>query len=180
MVYDDENRMEVALPGGVVVDATGQGDVPVSRTGTTIMASSPVSAGVIYAAGDNLGGLLTFANAAKVEGGGGVIMGVMLTDDAGQDADTELWLFDSTFTAGADNDAWAPVEVQLHTLVAVISTKESSQGWISAGTPSVCDIEVNRRFDCTGTSLFGRLVTRGTPTEAAIDDVRVRLMLSQD
>lgn len=179
MAIDSENRVEVVLPDDTII-GTITDAVTVSKSGTAILASSPVSAGTIYTAGDNLGGLLTFTNAAKVVGGGGKIMGVIITDDAGQDADTELWLFDRTFTAGVDNAPWSPVEVELHNLVAIISTKESSQGWIDAGTPSVCDIEVARRFNCIGTSLFGRLVTRGTPTEVAIDDIRVRLMLSQD
>lgn len=151
----------------------------VSSDGITITQTPTVTAGA-YSANDNVGGLLTFASAAQVSGGGGVIKQVEIIDDAGQDAELELWLFDTTFTAGNDNAAWTPTEAQLHTEVTVISTEDSAQGWLAAGTPSVCSIEVARRYDCTGTSLFGRLVTRGTPTYVATDDVTVRIMLLQD
>lgn len=151
----------------------------VSVDGITVTQSPTVDTDA-YTAGDTVGDLMTFANAAKVTGGGGVIKNVMIVDDAGDDAETELWLFDTTYTPPADDAAWAPTEVDLHTLVAVISTKDSAQGWMSAGTPSVCDIEVARRYDCTGTSLFGSLVTRGTPNPDAADDITVRIMLLQD
>ena len=87
---------------------------------------------------------------------------------------------DRTFTAMADNDAWAPSEADLENLVTVISTEDSAQGWLAAGTPSVCAIEMARRYDLNGTSLFGQLVTRGTPTFAATDDVTVKVAALQD
>ena len=51
---------------------------------------------------------------------------------------------------------------------------------MAAGTPSACDIEVSRAYKLTGTSMFGQLVTRGTPTYAATDDVTVTVSLLQD
>jgi len=175
-----QGDIPITLDSEVVeVDATGQGDVPVTTNGDTITQTPTVTAGA-YSVGDNVGGLLTFANAALVSGKGGVIKNILIIDDAGQDAELELWLFDTTFTPGNDNDAWAPTEAELHTLITVISTEDSAQGWIAGGTPSICGIEVARRYDCTGTSLFGRLVTRGTPTYIATDDITVRIMLLQD
>jgi len=155
------------------------GDVGVVAEGATISQTPTITAGA-YSAGDAVGGLLTFANAARVSGGGGVIKDVLLVDDAGQDAELELWLFDRTFTAIADNNAWAPSEADLEHLVTVISTEDSAQGWLAAGTPSACAIEVARRYDLSGTSLFGQLVTRGTPTFAATDDLTVKVGLLQD
>ncbi len=147
--------------------------------GTTISQTPTVTAGA-YTADDAVGGLLTFANAARVSASGGIIKNVLIVDDAGQDAELELWLFNQTFTAIGDNAAWAPSEADLENCIAVISTADSAQGYMAAGTPSVVDIEVSRRFDLTGTSLFGQLVTRGTPTYAATDDLTVKVMLLQD
>jgi len=160
-------------------DGVDIGDVGVVAEGATISQTPTVTAGA-YDAGDAVGGLLTFANAARVSGGGGVIKDVLLIDDAGQDAELELWLFDRTFTAIANNAAWAPSEADLENLVTVISTEDSARGWLAAGTPSACAIEVARRYDLLGTSLFGQLVTRGTPTFAATDDVTVKVGLLQD
>lgn len=160
----------------IIKTRSGQ-PIEVYRDGITITQTPTISTAA-YTAGDAVGGLLTFANAAKVAGGGGIINDVVLIDDAGQDDDMELWLFDTTITAIADADAWALTEAQLHTCIAVVSI--ASTGWCASGTPSVNNTEVARRYDCTGTSLFGQLVCRGTPTFAAVDDLTVRIGLSQD
>ena len=153
------------------------GGIGVTSHGITITQTPTITAGA-YIAGDNVGGLLTFADAVRLAGGGGVIKDVLIIDDAGQDAELELWLFDQIFTPGADNAAWAPTEAELHNLITVISTVDIN--YIAGGTPSVIPIEVARRYDCIGTDLFGRLVTRGTPTYVATDDLTVRIMLLQD
>lgn len=149
----------------------------VDTKGISISQTPTVTAGA-YSANDAVGGLLTFAGAAYSEGKGGVIKDVIILDDAGQDASMELWLFNATFTAMADNAAWAPSEADLRKLVAVISSADGA--WYAAGTPSACVVEASQRYDLTGTSMFGQLVTRGTPTFAATDDVTVIIGLFQD
>lgn len=151
--------------------------VGVVMFGKSISQTPVVTAGA-YSANDVVGGLLTFEGASRDHDEGGVIKDVIILDDAGQDAALELWLFKETFTAIADNAAWAPSEADLRNLVAVISTSDGT--WYAAGTPSVSRIEVSQRYDLTGTSLFGQLVTRGTPTYAATDDVTVIIGLLQD
>lgn len=151
----------------------------VGSPGITISQTPTITAGA-YVAGDAVGGLLTFASAARISGGGGVIKTVSVVDDAGQDAELELWLFNQTFTAMTDNAAWAPSEADLENLVGVISTEDSAQGWLAAGTPSAITIDVATRYDLTGTSLFGQLVTRGAPAFAATDDVTIKVGLLQD
>ena len=167
------------IVGQVSIDQTTPGTTNlVASSGISISQTPTVSAAAIYAANDAVGGLLTFANAALVTGGGGVIKDVLILDDAGQDAVLELWLFNATFTAMADNAAWAPSEADLRKLVGVVSTVDGS--WFAAGTPSIARVEGSQRYDCTGTSLFGQLVTRGTPTYAATDDVTCIIGLLQD
>ena len=121
---------------------------------------------------------MTFANAARIAGGGGVIKDMLIVDDAGQDAELELWLFDRTFTAIADNAAWAPSEADLENLITVITTADID--YLAAGTPSAIPVEVAKRYDCVGVDLFGQLVTRGTPTYVATDDLTVKILLLQD
>ena len=132
-----------------------------------------------YAAGDAVGGLLTFENVARVEGRGALVKNVLIIDNHGQDAELELWLFKETFTAIDDNAAWAPSVADLKKLVAIIST--ASGTWFAAGTPSVARIPVSQYFELTGTSLFGQLVNRSAaPTYNAVDDITVILGLPQD
>lgn len=145
--------------------------------GITLSQTPTVTVGA-YVANDAVGGLLTFANAARVLGGGGEVRSMIILDDAGQDAAMELWLFNATFTAMADNAPWAPSEVDLRKLLAIIDT--GSGAWFDAGTPSAARVEAAQRYDLVGTSLFGQLVTRGTPTFAATDDVTVIIGLDQD
>ena len=149
----------------------------VPSPGINIIQTPTISAAGLYAAGDAVGGLLTFANAARVTGGGGVIKNMIIVDDDGEDAELELWLFNQTFTAMADNAAWAQAEASLHNLVAVISTANGA--YYAAGTPSAAVVECSQRFECTGTSLFGQLVTRGAPTYTATDDISVIISIIQ-
>lgn len=164
--------------GDVTVNNTAAAPVPIASAETTIALTPAVTAGA-YVDGDAVGGLLTFANAARSSGGGGVIKNVVIIDDAGQDVALELWIFDRAFTPIADNGAWAPTEADLENCIGVISTEDSGQGWMAAGTPSVVDIEVSRQYSLDGTSLFGQLVTRGAPTFVATDDVTVKISLLQ-
>lgn len=160
------------------VDSEGNvAAMPFSSAGITISQTPTVTAGA-YSAGDAVGGLLTFANASRESGAGGVITDLLILDDAGQDAEMELWLFSETFTAMSDNAAWAPSEADLRKLVAIVSTADGV--WFAAGTPSAARVECSQRYDCAATSLFGQLVTRGTPTFAATDNITVVMGLLQD
>jgi hypothetical protein len=161
----------------------------VTKTDKDVYAEEVMSEGVMplqtptitagaYAAGDAVGGLLTFEFAARVEGRGGFVKNVLIIDNHGQDAELELWLFKETFTAMVDNEAWAPSVADLKKLVAIIST--ASGAWFAAGTPSVARIPVSQYFELTGTSLFGQVVNRGTPTWNAVNDLTVILGLPQD
>lgn len=161
---------------GLNVDEDG-----VLRVGswTTAVIQTPTVTAGVYVANDNVGGLLTFANAARFSGGGGIVKEILIIDDASQSAELELWLWNQTFSAGADNAVWTPVEAELHNLVTIISTADGTY-YTGGATGTVCMVEVARQFNLTGTSLFGRLVTRGTPTYAATDDISVLVHLMQD
>lgn len=151
--------------------------VPVATAGRTYAIPLTVTAGA-YSAGDVVGELIIFPNAARETGGGGVIKDVEIIDDAGQDAEMELWLFGAAITDVADNAPWAPTESDLHQLVGIISTVNGA--WFAAGTPSAARVECSQRYDCVYDHLYGKLVTRGTPTFAATDDVEVIVGLLQD
>lgn len=195
---DDTDKIAVSLYGKasaagdkeILVDSDGhtQADILSITAGEThvgqvggeaarIAVTPTVTAGA-YSANDAVGGVLTFANAARVSGGSGLIKSILIVDDAGQDAELELWLFDQSFTSPGDNAAWGATEAELHNLVGIIQSTDGD--WMAAGTPSVCRIEVSQSYVLQATSMFGQLVTRGTPTFAATDDVTVIIELIQD
>ena len=151
----------------------------ISTFGITISQTPTVTAG-LYAANDAVGGLLTFANAGRAIGYGGVVKDMVILDDEGQDAALELWLFDQAFTPIADNAPWAPTEADMENLVGVIATANGTYYQAAAGARSTAVVEASQRYDCVGTSLFGQLVTRGAPTYAAVDDVTVKIGLLRD
>jgi hypothetical protein len=103
---------------------------------------------------------------------------MVIIDDAQQDVELELWLFDQAFTPIADNAAWDPSEADLENLIAVISTSDGN--WFDTANYGAADVECSKRYDPVGTALYGQLVTRGAPTFAATDDVTVKIMLLQD
>ena len=145
--------------------------------GVTISVLVEATAG-IYTAGDVVGGLLTFANATRVTGLGGMITGMTIIDDAGQDSELELWIFNAQPAAIADNAPFAPTPANLHRLAGIISTE--SGAWCAAGTPSAIYIDKYVRVDPDTVNLFAYLVTRGTPTFGTVNDVSVVLHVVQD
>jgi len=167
----------VTISGVIILGASEAHVGNIGGEGINVSVSPTVTAGA-YSAGDVVGGLLTFANASRVAGEGGVIKNIMIIDDAGQDAEMELWLFEATVSGIADNAAFAPPEADLRSLVAIISTGDGS--WFACGTPSVARVEASQRYETVGTSLYGYLVTRGTPTFVATDDVTTIISILQD
>lgn len=134
----------------------------------------PVITAGAYLADENVGGMLEFEDFARTSGRGGVLSKMIIIDDASQSGQLELWLFDRTFTAGADNAAWTADEDDLENLVDVIPTTDGQ--WYAAGaTGTVCVVELARKYLPNASSLFGRLVTRTADTYAAVDDLTVIL-----
>ena len=156
---------------------TGEVTAAVATFGTLIIGTPVITAGA-YSAGDAVGGLMTFAGAARSAGKGGVIKDIKILDNGGQDTSLELWCFSGTITPVADNAAWVVGNTDLRKLVAIIPS--SAGAWYAAGTPSACVVEVSQRYNLPSTSMYGQLVTRATPTFAGTVDVSVIVGFLQD
>jgi len=142
----------------------------------TISATPTITAGA-YSAADAVGGLITFADAAYGDGRGNIRHFIVI-DDADQGVELELHLFDRTFTATADNAAFAPSDDDLENyigFVQVLTTSYANFSTNQVATTTNYDFPFN--LAPGGTSLFGQLVTRGTPTYAAVDDLTVKLVI---
>lgn len=152
-----------------VVIASDQTDVPIEVDGNTVTQTPTITA-ALYAAGQCLGDMLTFVNVVSGAGAGGVLKTVTILDQDAQDAITELWLFNQTIaTPLADQAPWVMTAADAVNLICVVSTLDGT--WYDGGGINFCDIEVSKRLDLVGTSLFGRLVTRGTPTPTAANHI---------
>ena len=150
---------------------------PFSQDGTSITQVPTITAGA-YSAKDAVGGLLTFANAARAAGGTGIIHSLTLADKADAKAVLELWLFDRTFAAVADNAAFDPTDAELLTCVGVIPI--AAADYFSAadnGAACVRNINLQYMLKSDGTALFGQLKCIATPTYASTSDLSVTLAI---
>lgn len=113
-----------------------------------IQATLTLPAGAaVYAAGDAMTDsaasptALTFANAARYNGGGGIIKGVTILDSANQATklSAELWLFRGSAAPTPDNDnaPFTPTDAELANLLGVIVFDGPTAGWSYIGDATV-------------------------------------------
>ena len=141
-----------------------------------------------YSAGDFVGTSASSMEFTKVgphisvdgKGCAGYIVGARLIDYAAQSKAAELWVFESAVTPPNDNAAWSISDADSKKLLCVIPFETyyaSALNSVSEGVPA----GGAARYVCAAnsTSLYGCLVTRGTPTYAT-GDVTVRLTIVPD
>ncbi len=132
-----------------------------------------------YASGDCLHtAVITFTGVASQVGGTGTITKLIVIDAAVQSAAGELWLFDTTVTPAAANAAHAITDAEALTCVGVIPFGPYYAS--SANSVSVNGtVRLTFKAAAADASLYGILVTRGTPTYAA-GSLTVAFIVSQD
>jgi len=115
-----------------------------------------------YVAGDQVGTLITLSNAARVSGGGGMIVGATLIDQSDIIGAYDLVIFDSSVTLAADNAAFAISDADSLKIVAIVQL---------AGAFDLTNNRVGQAYNlaipyvCSGgTSLFAALITRAGHT----------------
>lgn len=161
-------------------DASGAHVQRVKATSELLRVSqTPTISTSIYANKDAIGGLLTFANAARWSGGSGRVVAATIVDKDQERADLDICLFDTTFTAPTDNAVFDPTDAELLTFVGAIPV--GSGDYYDFNDNCVAHIaNLDVPYVCTGTSLFGVLVARNTPTYTATSDIVVALTFAQD
>lgn len=165
-----------AIPG----DAQGLWTVPRRDLKRISVASAGLTTAVTpYAAADQVGTQFTFANAARVSGGSGTIVGVQVISAAITTGAFDLVITDSSITLAADNAAYAISDADALKVVALIQLA----GAFSLGANNRLAQAFNLAipFVCSGSaSLFGGLITRVATTAAtapfvAVTDLQVIL-----
>jgi len=151
----------------------------VGGEGITVTVTPTLSVAGAYVANDFVGTsatAMTFANAARVAGGSGVIESAVLVDGDLQSVDAELWLFDTAVTPPNDNAAWTISDAHALTCIGVIVFDTYYASALnSVGVAN----GLNIAFSAIATSIYGCLVTRGAPTYTS-GKLSVRLSILQD
>jgi len=184
----DDTRATVGA-NGLYVDVrniqAGENHIGAVGGNTTITSSTLVmSVAGAYATGDYMGTTTTpqsFANAARVSGGTGIIKSVLISDKiVTANVAMELWIIDRTFTAPTDNAAWDLSDANMLFVQAVIPI--ATTGWYASSAGQVySDTTLGIPFKIsTGTGLFYALVARGTTPAFTSADLTISLGILQD
>ena len=140
-----------------------------------------VSTSPAYTIGDALGGLLTFANAARVSGGSGIVAAVtVMCKTPALVPAVDLYVFNQTFTATSDNAAFAPSDGDMANCIGVIPIAAWAQETASSVNSIATRFGLGFPFLLTGTSLFGQMVTRTAFTASGTSDFVIGLQVWQD
>lgn len=137
-----------------------------------------VSNAVAYAAGDLVGGKLTFANALRKSTG--LITGALVLDKDKQGADLDLIIFsaDPTGTTFTDNGVFAPATADLANIVAVVQITADS-AFSANGVSFNQNISVPV-YTAAGGNLYGALVTRSAQTYTSTSAITLLVAFTQD
>lgn len=142
------------------------------------LSQTPTISTSIYAAGDAVGGLLTFSNAARTSAGGLRIKQVIIVDKDAEMAPMTLALFDRIITPSSDNAVFDPTDADLANLVALIPIGTYTAFNDNAiGRSADLDIPVKLTG---GPDMFGQLSTHGTPTYTATSDIIIIVSVIQE
>jgi hypothetical protein len=175
-LFAHSNTLRTNSIAVTLVDGSG---VESGSSTTKYVTAVVAAAAAAYHANDFVGAVIDFTPMARAVARGGYITGATLTDYAVQSIACELWLFHTT-PAGvpADNAAWtftdatSCIGVIPFTTYYASALNSVSNGSIPNGAlPFVCD--------AADQSIFGALVTRGTPTYGA-NGVIITLTVTQD
>ena len=154
----------------------GQGALWTRRPPSVVVSVTPTLDTAIYASGDSLHtAVLSFASAVRISGGTGRVRKLLVIDKDLQSAAGELWLFSASVTPAAANAAHSISDGDAALCIGVIPFGT----YYASALNSISIANVDVPISCAATTLFGILVTRGTPTYTASGLV-VSLQIDQD
>jgi hypothetical protein len=141
-----------------------------------------ISNGVAYTSGDCVGGLQTISNAARISGGTGTIVSVLVFDKTqAQRAAMDLLFFDRSVTVAGDNAAVAMSDGDMANCLGVISIGPYNTAWPGTPLNSISTLfNIGLPFVLNGTDLFCQAVVRGTPTYTSTSDLLFTYTILQD
>jgi hypothetical protein len=166
-------------------DSGGSNYARVVTAARAVISQTPtVTASSAYSSGNEVGGLLTFANAAAGdELIAGTIDSLILTDKSGNASAYDLWLFDSNPSATTFTDKTALTINAADIVRSLGFIQILTTSWSAAGTGgAIAVVTPKLRFVLASTtSLYGALIARGTPpTFGSTSALQVRIAISKN
>lgn len=154
---------------------------------TNCVTATPTVDTSAYATGDLIGGKLTFTGALRNSTASGFVVSVAVVDESAQAQDLEVVIFNDnpTGTTFTDQAALDIADADVPKIAAVVTLGSSTRfAWADNGLKYVGSLSLpvvgGYVAGVPTTTLYGALVSRGSPTFAASNDVKVTLCISQD
>ncbi len=162
---------------GVPLKVAADGTILVSSLEVVASANPVGSVSPAYSAGDVVGGVLSFASALPAFSGGvGLLQSIKITCKSVQTAGFKLYLFSAnpSNTTWTDNAAPNMNVADLPNLLGVYSLTGNDSG---LGTMTIYNLDgIGKVVNVnSSTTLYGVLVTTGTPTLTSTTDISVAL-----
>lgn len=139
-----------------------------------VSATPTISNGVAYAAGDSIGGLMTFTGACLSGSLQAEIRGVTLWDLTKQGADIDVLVFSAnpTGTTFTDNAALDVADADLAKIAAVVQITSDS-AYSDNGISQAKNLSYEIACTSTGT-FYAAMVSRGTPTYGSTTELTLQ------
>lgn len=157
------------------LQSNANGQLMVSPYAVTQIALNPTISTSAYATGNNMGGVLTFANAVRISGGSGRIKGIIITDSSKQNVAMDITFFSATPAAQTDRTATAISASDL----ALIIGQTNVSNYASFNATSAAFVQCDIPIKLAATSLFALTTLRGAGTYTSTA-VRFILLIEQD
>lgn len=184
---DSAARIPGDVANGLDVDVTRLPSLPAGEAvvgavvgKTTVIAITPTISITAYAVGDAIGGLLTFADAARLSGGTLTVQAVILIDKDQEQAEIDLVLFDRTFTPSADNAVFNPSDADIANHIGTIKINPADYANFSTNcAATVRNVGLALKLNGSA-SLYGQMVIRGVQTYTSTAGLTIKLVVYQD
>lgn len=133
-------------------------DTPAREQARIAVQTSSLSTSLAYVAGDQVGTLLTLANAARASGGYGVITSVLLTNANDVIGAYDVVFFRASVTLASDSSPFSISAADTRSVVAVVPLTSA----VDLGSGRVAQaLNIAIPYDCSGgTSLYAALICR--------------------
>ena len=152
----------------------------VVTTKTTVVSAAPVVDTAAYATGELIGGKLTLTNATALNVFSGIISNVVIIDNDSELVDLDVVFFsaDPTATTFTDQAAFDPADADALNIICTVSVTTDvtfADNGMSYANNQNCP------FRTLGSNtIYAAIVSRGSPTYTASNDLLLKVGILQD